>query len=251
MYLKRKNFPLYGVLNINVNVEKLLFEMISIENILKGKWSDLKSSGIYGKLCAQHEDLHARFKNEKGVYSGYEQLSLTEYNDKYGMSDPEKTSKIEKDKIKKYRIDSSRSKNDSQSYFPENDERCYDKVRSFVLELAPYTFKVLQSFSGHVTRVRYAKLAPHFSIKPHIDYDTCYSVRYHIALKTNKHSYLACRKNKYSNFKKKHIPADGKVYFMNTGYEHFAANESETERIHLVIGVDGQQDIKHLVIKSS
>ena len=249
MHLKRNSFPLFGVLNMTVDVDKLTSEMHSIENTLNKNWSDLKSFGIYGKLCAQHEELHTRFKNEKGVYSGYEQLSLTKYNTEYGISNPEKVSNIEKNKIKKYRIDNARSKNDSQDYCPENDERCYDKIRSFVFKLAPYTIKILQSFSGHVTRVRYAKLAPYFSIKPHIDYDTSYSVRYHIALKTNKKSYLAVRKNKYSNFEKKHIPPNGKVYFMNTGYEHFAANESETERIHLVIGVNGQQDVKHLVNK--
>lgn len=250
MYLKRRFFPLYGVLNMKVDVKKLIFEMNLIENALRGKWSDLKSSGIYGRLCFQHEDLHARFKNEKGSYSGYEQLSLTEYNEQYGSSELENVFKVEKDKIKKYRSDNARSKNDSKKWVPENDERCYNKIRPLVPKLAPYTLSILQSFSGRTTRVRYAKLAPYFSIKPHIDYDTSYSVRYHIALKTNNESYLAVRKNKQSNFEKKHIPADGKVYFMNTGYEHFAANDSATERIHLVIGVDGQQDIEHLVSKA-
>ena len=130
MHLKRKCFPLFGVLKLRVDVDQLNREMELIDKSYKGVWGDLMSSGIYGKLCAQHEDLHARFKSEEGVYSGYEQLSLTEYNiKKYNQSSLERISQIESDKIKKYKIDNARKEDNCRSHVPENDERCYDKIR--------------------------------------------------------------------------------------------------------------------------
>jgi len=40
-------------------------------------------------------------------------------------------------------------------------------------------------FNGKVHRTRFAKLSPHSEVKPHIDYDTLYGVRLHIAFENN------------------------------------------------------------------
>jgi len=42
---------------------------------------------------------------------------------------------------------------------------------------------------------------------------------------------------------KMHMPADGSVYFLNTGLVHWAENNGNEGRIHLVISLDGQEDL--------
>jgi hypothetical protein len=82
-------------------------------------------------------------------------------------------------------------------------------------------------------------LAPQSEIKPHIDYDTIYGVRLHIAIETNELCFNGGWDENGKEFKF-HIPADGHVWFINTGVKHFAANNGDTPRIHLVMSVDSQ-----------
>ena len=41
--------------------------------------------------------------------------------------------------------------------------------------------------------------------------------------------------------KKRHFPADGTVWFINPGVKHWAKNDGEEERIHLIVSVDSQE----------
>jgi hypothetical protein len=43
------------------------------------------------------------------------------------------------------------------------------------------------------------------------------------------------------------FPADGRVYFLNTGMKHWAVNSSDNPRLHLIIDVHGQEELKNLV----
>ena len=51
-----------------------------------------------------------------------------------------------------------------------------------------------------------------------------------------------CVKNK-DGIQKMHMPADGSVYFLNTGMTHWAENNGDNGRIHLVISLNGQEDL--------
>ena len=39
----------------------------------------------------------------------------------------------------------------------------------------------------------------------------------------------------------RHFPADGTVWFINPGVKHWATNDGEEERIHLIVSVDSQE----------
>ena len=41
----------------------------------------------------------------------------------------------------------------------------------------------------------------------------------------------------------KHLPADGGVWFINQGWKHSAWNLGQTDRIHLIVSVMGQDDL--------
>ena len=45
---------------------------------------------------------------------------------------------------------------------------------------------------------------------------------------------------------KVHFPADGRVYFLNTGHIHWAENNSDEGRIHLIIDTKTQEDLQWL-----
>ena len=43
-----------------------------------------------------------------------------------------------------------------------------------------------------------------------------------------------------------HFPADGRVYFLNAGHIHWAENNSNVNRIHLIIDTQNQDDLQDL-----
>jgi aspartyl/asparaginyl beta-hydroxylase (cupin superfamily) len=53
--------------------------------------------------------------------------------------------------------------------------------------------------------------------------------------------------NRNGQIYKKHLPADGRVYFFNTGIKHWVENNSDQDRVHLIIDVHGQDELEHLV----
>ena len=97
----------------------------------------------------------------------------------------------------------------------------------------------MNTFPG-AHRTRFANLAPKSEVKPHIDYDTLYGVRLHIALSTNDECFNGGW-DKDGNEISYHIPADGSVWFVNPGVKHYAKNNGDTPRNHLIISMDSQE----------
>jgi hypothetical protein len=168
----------------------------------------------------------------KGVSEYYRQLSLTEYN---GYAD---NIKPNNKSIATYKASTIKN---SKKYNPVLDERNYTKRKDIC---SGYWNTILDTFKSPVTRTRFAFLAPNHKIKPHIDYNTTYSIRIHIPIITNPDSYL-CAYNHDGTIMKHHCPADGGVWFLNTGMMHWAENNGSSPRIHLIISLNGQDDLQH------
>ena len=130
----------------------------------------------------------------------------------------------------------------SSSYLPEADERNYGIRNSLA---AGEVAKVLDIFSSPLARVRFAYLAPNFKILPHVDYDPSYISRYHIPLLTNTQCLVGVERKGIA--RTVHFPADGRVYFLNTGLKHWVENNSDEARIHLIVDVHRQDELEHLV----
>ena len=126
-------------------------------------------------------------------------------------------------------------------YLPEADELNYgvrnDLVKGILAD-------ILDSFTSKITRVRLAYLSPRFEIKPHVDYDPSYIVRYHLPLITNNKVIMGFERN--GNQLEYHLPADGKLYFFNSGIKHYVRNDSTEGRLHLIIDVHGQDELAQL-----
>ena len=122
-----------------------------------------------------------------------------------------------------------------------SNERNYTKLVDWVE--GTYIEEVLDKFKSQYTRCRFNVVRPGGYILPHIDYNTDYSVRYQIPIQTNDWSYFGIqRKNEKPDVR--HFPADGSTWFFNPGWNHSAWNMGKTDRIHMIISVNGQEDLE-------
>jgi Aspartyl/Asparaginyl beta-hydroxylase len=235
----RKDFPLFQKMPIKVDLELLKKDLLVLET--RNNWLDINpETKYYESLIKNREHLLEKFADKDGKFTTYNQIVLTEFDiDTYvGISEQTVEEIVDKSYNQKY----SRYKKDVLEIVAEQNEKNYGKFRSLISDLE-YTKQLLSGFKNKVTRARFARLKPGGDIKPHIDNNVGYGVRYHIALETNDDCYIAIRRNPKQDFEYFHIPADGYLYYINVGFEHFAINNGKTDRIHLVIGVNGLDDL--------
>lgn len=226
----RFELPVIARLDIRFDIDRLKSEL---EQFSRDKvWDGLGSD--YASLCETHTKLPKMFfkpEELEGInhvcdldweHTSYQQLSLTEYDPEFSLDQrQEKSGSAWDTRIAKGNT--------------EADERWFRKVKD---DVPPYLKEVLSHFKG-AHRSRFANLAANSEVKPHIDYDTLYGVRLHIALSTNDQCFNGGW-DKDGNETKSHIPADGSVWFVNPGVKHYAINGGDTPRNHLIISMDSQ-----------
>jgi len=234
--LDRKQLPAFLKLPYKFDMEKILNAFEQFQDT--STYQDLNYNNpdaSYLQLGKEKEFHLNKFIREdeqgKGASDFYRQLSLTEYNGQPEDIVPSNTS------IATYKTSADKS---SKHYNPILDERNYTRRKDIC---TGYWNTILDTFKAPITRTRFAYLAPNYSIKPHIDYNTTYSIRVHIPIVTNSKSFL-CAYDYDGKVVKQHCPADGSVWFLNTGMRHWAENNGTEGRIHLIISLNGQEDIK-------
>lgn len=231
MIKKRFELPVLKKLNLKFDIKKL---QESYDEFVKGKtWDGLGNE--YASLCESHTRLPKMFFKEEELKkinsvcdlnwekSSYKQLSLTDFDENFKI---ENTNQQKGSKWNK-RI---ALKN------PKADERWFSKIKDDVPNYLRFVLKTI----GNTHRVRFSNLGPKSFIKPHFDYNTDYSIRVHIAIKSNKHCFNGGW-DKKGILHKQNIPIDGSLWFVNPGVKHFAVNDGDTERVHLIVSVDSQQ----------
>jgi len=237
MRLDRKELPYFKKLDYRFDMNKLLeafepFRDASLYDDLNASNPDSAYGDFYNS-ASKLEHLKKFAKSDEDVINGsqhYRQLSLTEF-------DGDRTVRaVESDNAyKTYR----KSTNPADpAYEPVMDERRYTKRKAIC---SGYWNDILDTFKAPVTRTRFAYMAPGHSIKPHIDYNTTYSIRVHIPIVTNPDAVMYVKSK--GDTHKMHMPADGSAYFLNTGMVHWAENNGTEGRVHLVISLDGQDDL--------
>lgn len=226
----RWELPVIRRLDFRVDINRLRKEL---GDYAQGKvWDGLGSD--YASLCETHTKLPKMFFKDQELEgidcvcdldwskTSYQQLSITEFDEDYDLTQrTEKSGSVWDERIAKHKKDA--------------DERWFRKVKD---DVPPYMREIMQMFPG-AHRARFSTLAPRSTVKPHIDYDTLYGIRIHIALETNEHCYNGGW-DQDGNEVKDHIPADGTVWFVNPGVKHYAVNDGDTARNHLIISLDTQ-----------
>ena len=148
--------------------------------------------------------------------SPYKQIALTEYN-----KDVE--NRIYEKKIPKSRL----------------DERHYNKVVDWVK--GTYIEEILKGFKAEHTRARIAIMDPGAYVGEHIDYNTDYSIRYHIPITTNENCGFYVKDKSGIKHEQKMLP--GECWFLNQGLRHSAWNKGKTSRSHIIISFLTQEDL--------
>lgn len=226
----RHELPVIARLDYRFDIERLQreLEQFAADKIWDGLGSD------YAHMCETHTKLPKMFFKEEELEevdcvcdlnweeTSYQQLSLTEFDEEYDLS-------------QRTEMSGSAWDNRIAKHDPKADERWYRKIKD---DVPPYLREVLNTFSGS-HRTRFANLAPNSEVKPHIDYDTLYGVRLHIALDTNDGCYNGGWDKDGKEYRE-HIPADGSVWLVNPGVKHYAVNSGDTSRSHLIISLDSQ-----------
>lgn len=237
----RKQLPEFGVLtNIRVDTDALV-NYCHQQNLFDSeRYNDIKASAntpMRDLTVANHVHKNTFFKEEDAQSlegEKYRQLYVTEIDPSKRRQRVDVTPSTMLSRLK--RIDPA-----SANYLPEADERNYGKRNDLA---AGEVANVLDMFASRLARVRFAYLAPHFAIAPHVDYDPSYISRYHIPLITNDKCIVGAERNGVK--KEVHFAADGRVYFLNTGLKHWVRNDSDQPRIHLIVDLHEQKEIEYL-----
>lgn len=230
-YLSNKTIDIVGLKN-HLHLNGLLDPSIynDIQYSANSKHQDFLVSNEYCKTNFFTENEATLLEGEK-----YKQLYLTDFDTS------KKSNKVQLTKTNIFER-TKRLNPNSDRYLPEADELNYGVRNNLVKGVLS---NILDMFESKITRVRLAYLKANFSIKPHVDYDPSYIVRYHIPIITNENCKIHVIKNKitYST----NFIADGKIYFLNAGNLHWASNESNLDRLHLIIDVHGQTELDSLI----
>jgi hypothetical protein len=187
------------------------------ESELRKGLGDKRMAWDYRNYVKPFDNYIVKGDDDKYHVSGspYKQIALTEYN-------PDMEDRIYEKKIPKSRL----------------DERHYNKIKDWVK--GTYLEEVINSFKSETTRARIAIMDPGAFIAEHIDYNTDYSVRYHIPIVTNKDCGFYCVVDGQKVYQ---TMEPGSVWFLNQGLRHSAWNKGKTVRSHIIVSVNGQEDL--------
>lgn len=243
----RKELPNFGFLTqFKFDIQRLKNEL-NAEGLLNfDNYNDIKvssNSKMRQFVISNSFSKNNFFKEESADYNEgekYKQIYLTELFEM--PADLETTQPVvNKDSIffRQKRLDKN---SDQYDYFA--DELNYGKRNA---KVTSYLNEILDQFKSRVTRVRLAYLAPGFSIKPHVDYDPSYIARYHIPIITNSDCTMHIIRNNSEHTS--HFEADGRVYFLNAGLKHWASNDSNEPRLHLIVDTHGQDDLRETLVE--
>jgi hypothetical protein len=124
-------------------------------------------------------------------------------------------------------------------YHPYYDERNYTKPTEFY---KGYIKEFLESFKDEPCRSAIVSLEPGKFLSPHFDIGPEYITRLQIPIITNKKAVMGFRKD--NDWFEYHFPADGSIYFVNSGWEHYAVNNGDQNRYQLRVCLNGQQELE-------
>jgi hypothetical protein len=230
----RKELPVFKKLPQFRFDSKLLVEAYK-EYTAKKTWDSLGNE--YSNMCETYTKLPSMFFKEEELegiehvcdidwtQASYQQISMVDFDESYSLD--------QRTEMSGTRWDNIVAKNN-----PKADERFFRKRHDDLPEYFHYVLDTLGASIVH--RTRFAKLAPRSQVKPHIDYNTEYGVRLHIPIITNEGCSFGGI-DAAGEKRETHMPADGSVWFINPGVKHWACNDGDSERVHIIVSVDSQE----------
>jgi hypothetical protein len=122
-------------------------------------------------------------------------------------------------------------------YHPYYDERNYTV---FTDQSTGYIREILENFESTACRAAIVLLRPGQRITRHFDVGPEFIIRTHIPLWTNLGAKMGFKVD--GGWQEYHLPADGGIYAVNTGIEHWAMNVGGEPRFQMRICLTSQED---------
>lgn len=126
----------------------------------------------------------------------------------------------------------------SKFYHPYYDERNYT---DFTEHATGYIREILDGFKSTPCRAAIVVLQPGQRISRHFDVGPDFVIRLQIPIFTYPGALMGFKTE--TGWVQYHMPADGTMYVVNAGIEHWAMNTSDTTRYHLRICLTSQEDV--------
>lgn len=127
----------------------------------------------------------------------------------------------------------------SEFYHPNYDERNYTIYTEFA---TGYIKEVLEMFKAQTCRAAIVVLETGQKLSRHVDVGPEHIIRCHIPLITNENACMGFKIN--GKWEEYHMPADGSIYAVNSGLEHYAYNWG-AKRTHMRICLMSQEDTEN------
>lgn len=234
----KRDLPFILKLKRTLDIEKLKNEL---DNLIKISSSDDQFK--YDKASTEHNyDLQNTkgvnfVSNYKDIYKTYAKIGFQSLSDDAlavasTIDKPVETyTPYERAKGMRY--------TDSKFYHPFYDERNYTKKTEFC---TPYINEILDGFNDPACRSAVVTLQPGKFLSPHFDIGPEYVTRLQIPIITNEKAVIGFRKDEETWYEY-HLPADGSIYFVNSGWEHYAVNNGDENRYQMRVCLNGQESL--------
>jgi hypothetical protein len=242
----RKNkhkLPLLGRLKKTIDLEKALPQIKSlIENNdekIKSGLLELDPSATEHTYDLKNTKGEEFIKNYEEVYKKYSVIGFQELTDEaktFGSRLSKKVSDFTPLQRLKGMTDTS-----SEYYHPFYDERNYTKP---TVHCTDYVDEFLHSFKSVSCRSAVVALHPGRFITKHFDIGAEYITRLQIPIITNKDAVIGVKTD--GGWNEYHLPADGSIFFINAGVEHYAINNGDEIRYQLRVCLESQEDLEDI-----
>lgn len=176
--------------------------------------------------------------NYQEIYKTYARVGLQSLSDDALELSSKMTRKVED--FTPYERAKGMKRTGSEYYHPHYDERNYTKPTEYY---TGYFGEFLDSFKDEPCRSAIVTIEPGKFISPHFDIGPEYVLRLQIPLITNEKAVMGFRLDE-NTWYEYHLPADGSIYCVNSGWEHYAINNGTENRYNLRVCLNGQEELE-------
>lgn len=226
----KHDYPHVGKLKISVDVERLRTE---VQQLLLTASVDLNTTETQYRLNKRDGEKFIKdYEEFIRHYSSITFHKITDDAEAYAKTIVKPLDDFSPLDRQKGMIDTG-----SKFYHPYYDERNYTV---FTENATGYIKEILESFQSTTCRAAIVLLRPGQRITRHIDVGPEFVIRTHIPLWTNPGALMGFRVK--GGWQQYHLPADGGIYVVNSGIEHWAMNIGNEDRFQMRICLLSQED---------
>ena len=239
----KKSLPLIGRLKKKINVQAAKDQLLPLlkenEEKLKNGLLELDPSATEHTYDLKKKDGEDFIDNYDEFYKRYSAIGFQEMTDE-AKNMGFKMKKAVSDFTPVQRL-KGMTNTASEFYHPYYDERNYTKPTNYCTD---YINEFLHSFKSISCRSAVVALHPGRFITKHFDIGAEYITRLQIPIVTNENAVIGVKTT--NGWNEYHLPADGSIFLVNAGVEHYAINSGNDVRYQIRVCLQSQEDLEDI-----